>query len=149
MRQSDGAPELKQAQRQRAHDILSGSARKAVSDATVVLTNPTHFSVALRYRPGVDAAPVVVARGRGDVALSIRELARGANVPLLEYPQLTRAIYFTARAGRVIPDELFVAVATVLAFVFQLERMVAEGHGQPVVDVPPTHRFDPDGRRQA
>ena len=149
MRQSDGAPELKQAQRQRAHDILSGSARKAVSDATVVLTNPTHFSVALRYRPGVDAAPVVVARGRGDVALSIRELARGANVPLLEYPQLTRAIYFTARAGRIIPDELFVAVATVLAFVFQLERMVAEGHGQPVVDVPPTHRFDPDGRRQA
>lgn len=149
MRQSDGAPELKQAQRQRAHDILSGSARKAVSDATVVLTNPTHFSVALRYRPGVDAAPVVVARGRGDVALSIRELARAADVPLLEYPQLTRAIYFTARAGRVIPEELFVAVATVLAFVFQLERMVADGAPPPVVDVPPTHCFDPDGRSQA
>ena len=149
MRQSDGAPELKQAQRQRAHDILSGSARKAVSDATVVLTNPTHFSVALRYRPGIDAAPIVVARGRGDVALSIRELARGAHVPLLEYPQLTRAIYFTARAGRVIPEELFVAVATVLAFVFQLERMVAEGAAPPVVDVPPTHHFDPEGRRQA
>lgn len=148
MRQSDGAPELKQAQRQRAHEMLSGSARKAVSDATVVLTNPTHFSIALRYRPGVDAAPVVVARGRGDVALAIRELARGANVPLLEYPQLTRAIYFTARAGRVIPDELFVAVATVLAFVFQLERMVAEGAAPPVVDVPASHHFDPDGRRQ-
>ncbi|MBE1528208.1 flagellar biosynthetic protein FlhB [Sphingopyxis sp. OAS728] len=149
MRQSDGAPELKQAQRQRAHEILSGSARKAVSDATVVLTNPTHFSVALRYRPGVDAAPVVVARGRGDVALSIRELARTANVPLLEYPALTRAIYFTARAGRVIPEELFVAVATVLAFVFQLERAAAEGTAQPAVDVPPSHRFDPEGRRQA
>ena len=149
MRQSDGAPELKQAQRQRAHDILSGSARKAVSDATVVLTNPTHFSVALRYRPGVDAAPVVVARGRGDVALSIRELARGANVPLLEYPALTRAIYFTARAGRVIPEELFVAVATVLAFVFQLERAAAEGTPPPAVDVPSSHRFDPEGRRQA
>ncbi len=149
MRQSDGAPELKQAQRQRAHDILSGSARKAVSEATVVLTNPTHFSVALRYRPGVDAAPVVVARGRGDVALSIRELARGADVPLLEYPQLTRAIYFTARAGRVIPEELFVAVATVLAFVFQLERAVADGLAQPSVDVPLSHRFDPEGRRQA
>ncbi|MBO9695702.1 MAG: flagellar biosynthesis protein FlhB [Sphingopyxis sp.] len=149
MRQSDGAPELKQAQRQRAHDILSGSARKAVSEATVVLTNPTHFSVALRYRPGTDAAPVVVARGRGDVALSIRELARGANVPLLEYPALTRAIYFTARAGRVIPEELFVAVATVLAFVFQLERAVADGLAQPAVDIPPSHRFDPEGRRQA
>lgn len=149
MRQSDGAPELKQAQRQRAHEILSGSARKAVSDATVVLTNPTHFSVALRYRPGVDAAPVVVARGRGDVALSIRELARTANVPLLEYPALTRAIYFTARAGRVIPEELFVAVATILAFVFQLERAAAEGTAPPAVDVPPSHRFDPEGRRQA
>lgn len=147
MRQSDGAPELKQAQRQRAHEILSGSARKAVSEATVVLTNPTHFSVALRYRPGVDVAPVVVARGRGDVALSIRALARGAGVPMLEYPQLTRAIYFTARAGRTIPEELFVAVATVLAFVFQLERAAAEGRTQPAVDVPPTHRFDPDGRR--
>lgn len=149
MRQSDGAPELKQAQRQRAHEILSGSARKAVSEATVVLTNPTHFSVALRYRPGTDAAPVVVARGRGDVALSIRELARAASVPMLEYPQLTRAIYFTARAGRVIPEELFVAVATVLAFVFQLERAVADGLAQPAVDVPPSHRFDPEGRRQA
>ncbi|SEH16353.1 flagellar biosynthetic protein FlhB [Sphingopyxis sp. YR583] len=149
MRQSDGAPELKQAQRQRAHEILSGSARKAVSEATVVLTNPTHFSVALRYRPGTDAAPVVVARGRGDVAMSIRELARAASVPMLEYPQLTRAIYFTARAGRTIPEELFVAVATVLAFVFQLERAAAEGTAQPSVDVPPSHRFDPEGRRQA
>jgi flagellar biosynthetic protein FlhB len=148
MRQSDGAPELKQAQRQRAHDILSGSARKAVSEATVILTNPTHFSVALRYRPGIDAAPVVVARGRGDVALAIRELARSADVPLLEYPQLARAIYFTARAGRMIPEELFVAVATILAFVFQLERAAAEGRAQPVVDVPASHRFDPDGRRQ-
>lgn len=148
MRQSDGAPELKQAQRQRQHEMLSGSARKAVSEATVILTNPTHFSVALRYRPGIDAAPVVVARGRGDVALAIRELARGADVPMLEYPQLARAIYFTSRAGRIIPEELFMAVATVLAFVFQLERAAAEGLVQPVVDVPVSHRFDPEGRRQ-
>src|SRR3546814_20133170 len=68
---------------------------------------------------------------------------------MLEYPQLTRAIYFTARAGRVIPEELFAAVATVLAFVFQLERAVADGLVPPAVDIPPTHRFDPEGRRQA
>jgi flagellar biosynthetic protein FlhB len=148
MRESDGAPELKQALRQRQHDMLSGSARKAVSEATVVLTNPTHFSVALRYRPGIDAAPVVVGRGRGDVALAIRELAREADVPILEYPQLTRAIYFTSRAGRTIPEELFVAVATVLAFVFQLERAAAEGITPPEVDVPHSHHFDPEGRRQ-
>ena len=78
-----------------------------------------------------------------------RPVTRTADVPMLEYPQLTRAIYFTARAGRVIPEELFVAVATVLAFVFQLERAVADGIVQPAVDVPPTHRFDPEGRRQA
>ncbi|WP_312846520.1 flagellar type III secretion system protein FlhB [Sphingopyxis sp. PET50] len=135
LRQSDGAPELKQAQRQRAHEMLSGSARKAVSEATVILTNPTHFSVALRYRPGIDAAPVVVARGRGNVALAIRELARGTQVPILEYPQLARAIYFTARAGRTIPEELFVAVATVLAFVFRLEQAVADGLAQPDIEV--------------
>ena len=86
---------------------------------------------------------------RAGAATSRRTLAREAAVPILEYPQLTRAIYFTARAGRVIPEELFVAVATVLAFVFQLERAVAEGRSQPAVDVPSSHRFDPDGRRAA
>ncbi|MCC2601461.1 flagellar type III secretion system protein FlhB [Sphingopyxis yananensis] len=148
MKQSEGSPELKQAQRQRRHDLLSNSARQAVTEATVILTNPTHFSVALRYRPGVDAAPVVVARGRGDVALAIRELARDAAVPMLEYPQLTRAIYFTSRAGHMIAEELFVAVATVLAFVFQLEQAMAEGRSQPMVDVPPTHHYDPEGQKQ-
>lgn len=147
MKQSEGSPELKQAQRQRRHDLLSNSARQAVTEATVILTNPTHFSVALRYRPGVDAAPVVVARGRGDIALAIRELARDSTVPILEYPQLTRAIYFTSRAGQLIADELFVAVATVLAFVFQLEQAMAEGRGQPNVDVPTSHHFDPDGQK--
>lgn len=147
MKSTEGSPELKQAQRQRRHEMLSGSARKAVADATVILTNPTHFSVALRYRPGIDAAPLVVARGRGDVALAIRELARDATVPILEYPQLTRAIYFTSRAGAVIAEDLFVAVATVLAFVFQLEKAMAEGRSQPSVIVPPTHHFDPDGQK--
>lgn len=147
MRQSEGSPELKQAQRQRQHDILSGSARKAVSEANVILTNPSHFSVALRYRIGQDAAPLVVARGRGDVALSIRQLAREAEVPILEYPQLTRALYFTVRAGRVIPDELFVAVATVLAFVFRLEQAMADGLAAPAIDVPETHRFNADGEK--
>lgn len=148
MKSTEGSPELKQAQRQRRHDILSGSARQAVAEATVILTNPTHFSVALRYRPGVDAAPMVVARGRGDVALAIRELGRDSTVPILEYPQLTRAIYFTSRAGQMIAEDLFVAVATVLAFVFQLEKAMAEGRSQPMVHVPPTHHYDPDGQKQ-
>ncbi len=146
-RQTEGAPELKQHQRQRQQQILMGSARKAVSEATVLLTNPTHFAVALRYRPGKDAAPVVVARGRGDTALAIRELAREQGLATLEYPQLTRAIYFSSRAGQAIAEDLFVAVATILAFVFNLDRAVAEGRMQPEVAVPESKRFDANGRR--
>jgi flagellar biosynthesis protein FlhB len=145
-RQSEGAPELKRAQRQRQHDILSGSARKALAEATLILTNPTHFAVALRYRPGLDAAPLVVARGRGEVALAIRMLAKENAVPTLEYPSLARAIYFTSRSGQSVNEELYMAVATVLAFVFNLERALAEGVAQPEVIVPETKRFDEHGK---
>ncbi len=146
-RQSDGAPELKQMRRQRAHEISSGSARKAVTQATVILTNPTHFAIALRYRPGIDAAPIIVARGRGEVALAIRALAKEQGVPTLEYPQLARAIYFTSRAGQGISEDLYIAVATILAFVFNLERAVAEGVAQPSVLVPGEKQFDEHGAR--
>lgn len=147
MRQSDGAPELKQAQRARQQALLTGSARKGVLDASVILTNPTHFAVALRYRPGVDAAPVVVARGRGEMALAIRELASEHHIPSLEYPQLTRAIYFTTRTGHAVAEDLYVAVATILAFVFRLDQMMAEQVQRPEIQVPPGKRFDADGRR--
>lgn len=149
MRESEGAPELKQAQRQRQHALLAGSARKAVAEASVVLTNPTHFAVALRYRPGIDAAPVVVARGRGEVALAIRELARKDHIPTLEYPQLTRAIYFTSRAGQVISEDLFLAVATILSFVFRLDAAMGGAMPMPQVSVPDGKRFDEHGRPAA
>jgi flagellar biosynthesis protein FlhB len=148
-RQSDGAPELKQAQRARQQAILMSSARKGMADASVVLTNPTHFAVALRYRPGLDAAPVVVARGRGDIALAIKALAKETKVPSLEYPQLTRAIYFTTRTGRVVSEDLYVAVAAILAFVFRLENALAGEQAKPAVIVPAAKRFDADGRRSA
>jgi flagellar biosynthesis protein FlhB len=145
MRQSDGAPELRQAQRARQQEILSGSARKAVTEAAVILTNPTHFAIALRYRPGIDAAPVVVAKGRGEAALAIRALAKEFHVPTLEYPQLARAIYFTSRTGRTVSEDLFVAVAAILAFVFRLDQMMAQELAQPRVEVPHAKRFDADG----
>jgi flagellar biosynthesis protein FlhB len=146
IRQSDGAPELKQAQRARQQEMLMGSARKGMVDANVVLTNPTHFAVALRYRPGLDAAPIVVARGRGEVALAIRQLAKESHIPALEYPQLTRAIYFTTRAGRAVSEDLYIAVAAILAFVFQLDKMVTAELRQPNVDVPQAKRFDAEGK---
>jgi flagellar biosynthesis protein FlhB len=149
MRQSDGAPELKQAQRARQQEILMSSARKGMADASVVITNPTHFAVALRYRPGLDAAPVVVARGRGEVALAIKALAKESHVPSLEYPQLTRAIYFTTRTGKTVSEDLYVAVAAILAFVFRLESALAHEMATPIVEVPVTKRFDAEGRRSA
>ncbi|PSJ39684.1 EscU/YscU/HrcU family type III secretion system export apparatus switch protein [Allosphingosinicella deserti] len=148
-KQTEGSPELKAAVRRRQHEVLRGSARSAVAEATVILTNPTHFAVALRYRPGEDAAPIVVARGRGATADAIRALAGESDVPILSYPQLARALYFTARTGQVIRDDLYMAVATVLAFVFNLDAALAAGTVPPPIDVPPGARFDEKGRPQA
>jgi flagellar biosynthesis protein FlhB len=145
-KQTEGSPELKAALRRRQHETARNSARGAVAQATVVLTNPTHFAVALRYRPGEDAAPVVVARGRGVTADAIRELAAEHEVPMLSYPQLARAIYYTARTGQVVREDLYMAVATVLAFVFNLDAARAAGTPPPPIDVPPEARFDASGR---
>jgi flagellar biosynthesis protein FlhB len=145
-READGAPELKQAQRQRQMALLSGSARTAIGEATMVLTNPIHFAVALRYVPGKDTAPVVVARGQGEMALAIKALSAEKAVPILEYPQLARAIYFTSRTGRVVSEDLYVAVATILAFVFNLDRALDEGVARPPVTVPPSFCFDEQGK---
>jgi flagellar biosynthetic protein FlhB len=148
-KQSEGSPELKGHIRQKQREIAKGSARKAVSEATVILTNPTHFAVALRYNQGSDAAPIVLARGRGVTAEAIRELAGELDVPMLSYPELTRAIYYTTRAGQFVREDLYLAVATVLAFVFNLDAARSAGHQQPRVTVPPEARFDADGRPQA
>ncbi len=146
MRQTDGAPELKQAIRAKRMEASMSSARKGMVDATVVLTNPTHFAVALRYRPGKDAAPVVVARGRGDVAQAIKAMATEKGLVTLEYPQLTRALYFTTRTGRQVSEDLYVAVAAILAFVFRLESALAHNVQKPEVKVPAAKHFDQDGR---
>ena len=147
-RETEGSPELKSALRRKQHE-LSRSGRKAVKEATVVLTNPTHFAVALRYRPGFDTAPVVVAKGRGATAEAIREIARENAVPMLSYPQLTRAIYYTSRANQMIRDDLYLAVATIIAFVFNIDRAMADGIAQPEISVPEGARFDEEGRPTA
>lgn len=146
-KESEGSPEAKAAQRQRQRQILKGGFRKAVETAHVVITNPTHFAVALRYEQGRDQVPVVVAKGRGATALAIRELAGELEVPILEYPQLARAVYYTSRENQEIRDDLYMAVATVLAFVFQVSRRA--GAVQPAITVPETALFDENGLKQA
>jgi flagellar biosynthetic protein FlhB len=144
-KESEGSPELKHAQRQRQREILKGGFRKSVGTAHVVLTNPTHFSVALRYDSGKDQVPVVVAKGRGQTALAIRELAAEMQVPVLEYPALARAVYFTSREGQEVRDDLYQAIAVVLAFVFGVNARA--GAVQPGVTVPPTALFDEEGQK--
>jgi flagellar biosynthesis protein FlhB len=146
-KQAEGSPETKGAQRARMREIFKGSARKAVEGAHVVLTNPTHFAVALRYERGQDEVPVVVAKGRGEKALAIRELAREMEKPVLEYPALARAVYYTSREGQQVRDDLYVAIATVLAFVFGVN--LRAGGGAPNVIVPDTALFDENGVRVA
>ncbi|QYE34421.1 flagellar type III secretion system protein FlhB [Polymorphobacter sp. PAMC 29334] len=143
-RESEGSPETKAAQRRMARQAAKRSLAPAMATATVVVVNPTHFAVALRYVPGRDAAPIVVAKGRDVIAEAIRELAASNKVPILRYPQLTRAIYFTATVGVPIKDELFGAVAAILAFVLYLERSSRE---QPDVTIPEALRFDGSGLR--
>ncbi|MBN8810001.1 MULTISPECIES: flagellar biosynthesis protein FlhB [Sphingomonas] len=146
-KESEGSPEAKAAQRQRQRQILKGGFRKAVETAHVVITNPTHFAVALRYEQGRDQVPVVVAKGRGATALAIRELAGELDVPILEYPQLARAVYYTSKENQEIRDDLYMAVATVLAFVFQVSSRA--GAVQPAITVPETALFDENGLKQA
>lgn len=146
-KESEGSPELKGHIRRKQYEVMSGSARKAVAEATVVLMNPTHFAVALRYRPGQDAAPVVVARGCDAIAHAIRDLAETSGVPVLRYPELARAIYFTSRVGNIVDEALYMAVATILAFLFRVENRLAAETDRPDIDVPDHMRFDSDGKK--
>ena len=142
-KESEGNPENKAAQRQRRHDLAKRDMRKAVSEAHVVLTNPTHFAVALRYDRGRDQVPVVVAKGRGVTAQAIRELAAESRVSVLEYPMLARALYYTSREGQEVRDDLYMAIATVLAFVFGINTQA--GGTPPPIAVPESARFDENG----
>lgn len=121
LKEEEGDPQIKARIRQMAREWAQRKMLEQVPKATVVVTNPTHYAVALRYDPAAgDAAPVVVARGAGRFALRIAEAGRAAGVPVLERPPLARALYAEVREGQSIPGPLFRAVAEVLAFVYRL-----------------------------
>lgn len=143
-KESEGSPERKAAIRQRQRQIAMGGLASAMKEAQFVITNPTHFSVALAYDPDKAPAPVVLARGRGEKALAMREMAAELAVPMLSSPALTRSVYFTTRENQMIREELYAAVAAVLAFVLALKR--GDAPPQPQVDVPVALRFDAEGR---
>ena len=143
-KEAEGSPENKAMVRDRQRKIAMGSVASAMREAQFVLTNPTHFAVALAYDPARASAPIVLAKGRGDKALAMRELAAQLALPVLEYPALARSVYYTTRERQVIREELYAAIANILAFVLSLKR--GEHPPAPHIDVPVTVRFDAEGR---
>jgi flagellar biosynthetic protein FlhB len=123
-RQSEGDPLLKREVRRKQMRLSRARMMAAVAGADVVITNPTHFAVALRYQAGHGHAPQVVAKGSDDVALRIRAEASRHNVPIIEDRPLAQAIYAACEIDSYVPRELYVAVARVLAFVFTLPAVV-------------------------
>ncbi len=130
-KQNEGKPEIKAKIRQIQMQRARGTAAKAVPDADVVLMNPTHYAVALKYDLERAEAPFVVAKGIEEVAYYIRELAESNDVEVLVIPDLTRSIYHTTQIGQMIPNQLFVAVAQILNYVNQLRRWKAGTHLKP------------------
>jgi flagellar biosynthetic protein FlhB len=120
----EGNPEIKGRVRRIQYELFRKRMMAAVPRATVVITNPTHYAVALEYTRGSLPAPRVVAKGRGFVALRIREIAREHSVPIVENPPLARALFAGAEVGDMIPGALFEAVAEVLAYLIRLKQLV-------------------------
>ncbi|MCD9115680.1 flagellar biosynthesis protein FlhB [Pseudomonas bijieensis] len=144
---SEGKPEVKQRIRQLQREVSQRRMMAAIPDADVVITNPTHYAVALKYDPEKGNAPVLLAKGSDFLALKIREIAVANEVMLLESPALARSIYYSTELDQEIPGGLYLAVAQVLAYVYQIRQHRA-GKGkrpEPLKDLP----IPPDLRRDS
>jgi flagellar biosynthesis protein FlhB len=130
-KESEGDPHIKAQIRRQQQQIAKRRMMSEVPKADIVLTNPTHFAVALKYLDSDMRAPRVVAKGTDLVAERIRELAKEHNVAILEAPPLTRSLYKHTKVGEEIPSGLYTAVAEVLAWVYQLKRWKTEGGDAP------------------
>ncbi len=146
-KESDGNPQLKGRQRQRAREIADGASIATVPKADFVVMNPTHYAVALKYDEASMGAPQVVSKGTDLLAFRIRELAQQHGVPVLQSPMLARALYAHAELEQPIPAQLYTAVAQVLAYVYRLKAAL-RGAGpmpeaQPVPDAHIPPELDP------
>ncbi|MGN0921448.1 MAG: flagellar biosynthesis protein FlhB [Cellvibrio sp.] len=146
-KETEGKPEVKGRVRQLQREIAQRRMMANVPEADVVITNPTHFSVALKYDPDTMDTPILLAKGGDHLALKIREIAKAHQIEILESPALARSVYYTTEVDESIPEGLFMAVAQVLAYIFQL-RAYRKGKGQrPVyprnLPIPKDMQYDP------
>ncbi len=121
-KQMEGNPEIKGKIRRMQMEMSKKRMMSEIPTADVVITNPTHFAVALRYKPGKDRAPVIVASGVDFLALRIKEIARTHEIQIVENPPLARSLYKATKVGEEIPDTMYKAVAEVLAYVYEINK---------------------------
>jgi flagellar biosynthetic protein FlhB len=121
-KQMEGDPKIKSLRQQRQRELSMGRTMQQVETASVIIVNPTHLSIALKYELGKDQAPVVVAKGVDHLALKIREKAKELGIPVIEDIPLARAMYYKVEPGSYVPLELYQAVAEILALVYQMEQ---------------------------
>ena len=147
---SDGSPEVKQKIRKLQNEISNRAATQTaaldnVQDASAIITNPTHFAVAIKYEVGESGAPVILAMGRGMIAEKIIKLADDNKITVFQSPLLARALYFTGEIGKEISENLYSAVASVLAYIFKIER--GEETDYPDFEIPEEMAFDEYGKK--
>ena len=144
-KEAEGSPEVKGRIRQQQREMARRRMMSNIPTADVVITNPTHYAVAIRYKEGESGAPIVVAKGMDAIALKIREIAAEHNVMTMESPKLARALFAHTELEREIPQALYAAVAEILAYVFQLRVFKQHGGVRPPVpaDVPVPDALDP------
>lgn len=147
-KETEGKPEVKSKIRQLQREMSQRQMMQDVAEADVVITNPSHYSVALKYQADSMGAPILVAKGFDQMALKIREIAKEHNVPRMEAPPLARALFVHANLGEEIPEGLYTAVAQVLAYIYQMD-MFFKGQGEkperkPAMPIPSDLRVDPD-----
>lgn len=144
-KESEGNPEIKARVRQQQREMAKRRMMSEIPKADVVITNPTHYAVAIKYQDEGMRAPIVVAKGADAIALKIREIAAENNILTMEAPKLARALYAHTELGNEIPEALYSAVAEVLAYVFQMRIFKKEGGFRPEIPkaLPVPEALDP------
>ena len=147
-KQTEGSPEVKAKIRRKQMEASANTAKQAaalddVKNATAVITNPTHFAVALKYEVGTKGAPTILALGKGPMAKNIIERAENAKITLFRSPLLARALFFTGEIGQEINDKLYTAVAVALAYIYKIDR--GEFASEPEINVPVDMQFNEQG----
>ena len=147
-KQTEGSPEVKAKVRRKQMEASANTAKHAaaledVKNATAVITNPTHFAVALKYEVGSKSAPTILALGKGPMAKNIIERAEMAKITLFRSPLLARALFFTGEIGQEINDKLYTAVAVALAYIYKIDR--GEFASEPEINIPEDMQYNEKG----